>query len=277
MGGGCDGRATMKGKVYIVGAGPGDPELLTLKALRVLKTAEVVLHDDLVPVAILDRTSAGALRFNVGKRSGRKVISQEEIHQLMISYAWDGYTVVRLHGGDPLIFGRAGEEIAALGRVGLEFEIIPGITSALAAAASAQVPLTQRGVSSSVVFMTGHGSAGKGQAQESMPRVRGNPLASTIVVFMPADFASLAAELSAAGWDEQTPCLVFSSVSTPSEQSFLTTLRDLPQVSQPSSPKLLIIGEVVRAGRPKRLEDFGLICAELESASCRRDVFAVFG
>ena len=126
----------MSGKVYLVGAGPGDPELLTLKALRLLRTADAVLHDDLVAPEILKLVSAKAQVHNVGKRCGKKNISQEEIHFLMIALAQAGMQVVRLKGGDPLIFGRAGEEIEALRRAEVAYEIVPGITSALGAAAA---------------------------------------------------------------------------------------------------------------------------------------------
>src|ERR1700674_2328700 len=146
----------MKGKVYLVGAGPGDPELLTLKALRLLRAADVVLHDDLVTLEILRLISPAADVRNLGKRCGSKTMRQEEINFLMVTLAASGQQVVRLKSGDPLIFGRAGEEIEALRRANIEYEICPGVTSALGAAAAAGIPLTHRRASSAVVLATGH-------------------------------------------------------------------------------------------------------------------------
>src|SRR5262249_10894931 len=142
----------MKGKVFLVGAGPGDPELLTLKALRLLRTADAVLHDDLVAPEILQLISPKAQLHNVGKRCGKTKILQGEINYLMIALAASGLRVVRLKSGDPLIFGRAGEEVESLRRASVPFEIVPGVTSALGAAAVAQIPLTHRRASSSLVF-----------------------------------------------------------------------------------------------------------------------------
>jgi uroporphyrin-III C-methyltransferase len=238
----------MKGKVYLVGAGPGDPDLLTIKAAQLLESADVVLHDDLVTPAILERVSPDAQVINVGKRCGRKTLGQKEINQLMVSYASDHSTVVRLQGGDPMIFGRAAEEIAALRDAGVEFEIVPGVTSALAAAASAQVSLTDRRVSSSVIFMTGHHCAGKGHTDWPAVSVAGAAPHSTVVVYMPSDYALLAQELGAAGWPGETPCLVVSNASTARESTFHTTLAELPQAPQLPSPKLLIVGVVLCEG-----------------------------
>src|SRR5271166_997515 len=134
----------MKGRVYLVGAGPGDPELLTVRALRLLKTADAVLHDDLVSAEILALASPLAQLHNVGKRCGAKKISQEEINFLMVAFASAGASVVRLKSGDPLIFGRAGEEVEALRHAGIDYEIVPGITAAFGAAAAAKIPLTHR-------------------------------------------------------------------------------------------------------------------------------------
>ena len=152
----------MTGKVYLVGAGPGDPELLTLKALKLLKSADVVLHDDLISAEILAFIPSSTEVQNVGKRFGQKRISQAEIHALMVQNALLGLQVVRLKSGDPLIFGRAGEEMEALRKAGIEFEIVPGVTSAFGAAANAQIPLTHRQVSSAVVLVTGHHAGSRG-------------------------------------------------------------------------------------------------------------------
>ena len=169
----------MKGKVFLVGAGPGDPELLTLKAFRALKTADVVLHDELIGAEILALVPKTAQLRSVGKRCGKKSVRQEEINALLIQFALFGLKVVRLKGGDPLIFGRAGEEIEALRRAGVEVEIVPGVTAALAAAAAVQIPLTHREKASSLVILTGHHSGGRSDWPSSL-----SPQA-TIVVYMP--------------------------------------------------------------------------------------------
>src|SRR5689334_6980413 len=158
----------MPGKVYLVGAGPGDPELLTLKALRVLRDADVVLHDDLISEQILNLIPRTASMISVGKRCGAARVTQEEIHAMLVAYARSGRTVVRLKSGDPMLFGRAGEEIDALRRGGIEIEIVPGISSAFAAAAALEVSLTDRRKASRVVFTTGHralGAATEGTTQ----------------------------------------------------------------------------------------------------------------
>ena len=146
----------MKAKVYLVGAGPGDPELLTVKACRILSEAQVVLHDDLVNPEILRMAPSQARIQNVGKRCGHPRITQEEINSLMVTLACQGLTVVRLKGGDPLLYGRAGEEMEALHRAGIDFEVIPGITAAFGAAAAARIPLTDRRLASKVMFLTNY-------------------------------------------------------------------------------------------------------------------------
>src|SRR5262249_46298184 len=145
-----------KGKVYLMGAGPGNPELLTVQAAQTLKSAEVVLHDHLVPQEILDLIPAWTQVRNVGKRCGQVGISQDQIHALLVAAAREGKQVVRLKGGDPLLFGRVGEEMEALARAGVEFEVIPGVTSAMGAAASAKIPLTDRRYASRLIFLSHH-------------------------------------------------------------------------------------------------------------------------
>src|SRR5204863_7439067 len=157
----------MTGKVYLVGAGPGDPELLTLKAVKVLKSADVVLHDDLIAAEILAFIPSSTQVHNVGKRCGLKNISQTQINELLIKNALLGLQVVRLKSGDPLIFGRAGEEMEALRRANIAFEIVPGITSSFGAAAVAQLPLTHRRASSALVLLTAHQAAGSEAANWS--------------------------------------------------------------------------------------------------------------
>src|SRR5271156_4598351 len=187
----------MNGKVYLVGAGPGDPELLTVRALRLLRTAEVVLHDDLVTPEILALISPAAEVQNVGKRCGSRTIRQEEINFLMVTRAASGLRVVRLKSGDPLIFGRAGEEMEALRSADVPYEIVPGITSALGAAAAAGIPLTHRRTSSTIVLSAGHRASENSDSDWS--GLAGTE--STFVVYMPGqDYAGMAARLAAAGF-----------------------------------------------------------------------------
>src|SRR5712692_9008060 len=175
------------GKVYLVGAGPGDPELLTLKAVRILACANIVLHDSLVSGEVLARVSAGSNIIDVGKRCGRKLLTQGEINSLLVSYAASNEVVVRLKGGDPLIFGRAGEELEALREAGIECEIVPGITAAIGAAAAAGISLTDRRVASQLLIST------------FSRRPEGNPMnwsavtpATTLVLYMPGpDYSKL--------------------------------------------------------------------------------------
>jgi uroporphyrin-III C-methyltransferase len=236
----------MKGKVYLVGAGPGDPELLTLKALRLLRSAEAVLYDDLVTPEILALIPATAQVQNVGKRAGTKKISQSEINFLMIALAESGLQVIRLKSGDPLIFGRAGEEIEALRKAGIAYEIVPGVTSAFGAAAGAEIPLTHRRASSALVFVTAR------QAAESDPADWNKLTASgaTLVIYMPGkDYRELAAKLTAAGLTADTPCAIVSRASTNGQQTHRTTLSNLHTAPYLPAPTLLVVGEVVRFAR----------------------------
>jgi len=233
----------MTGKVYLVGAGPGDPELLTLKAARVLKQADVVLHDDLVGPQIFDLAPAHAQIRNVGKRCGKKNISQEEINFLMVTLATSGLQVVRLKGGDPLIFGRIGEEIAALRKANIEFEIVPGITAALGAASSAQIPLTQRQSSHALVFLAGHSA--KGDDPTNWRALVS--LGATVVIYMPGQNCSeIARKLRTAGLSDGTPCAIISRATTSEEEVFLTKIANLADAPHLPAPTLLVIGEVVR-------------------------------
>ena len=240
----------MKGKVYLVGAGPGDPELLTLKALRVLKTAEAVLHDDLVSPEILQLIPATAQVHNVGKRSGKKNIQQQEINFLMVALADSGLRVVRLKSGDPLIFGRAGEEIEALRRAEIPFEIVPGVTSAFGAAAAAQIPLTHRRTSSALVFITAHQAPGSDAANWSKLAGSG----ATLVIYMPGqNYSEVAAKLKSAGLAAETPCAVISRATTAHQRTHRSTIADLPRSPKLAAPTLLVVGEVVRLADPATL------------------------
>ena len=242
----------MKGKVYLVGAGPGDPELLTLRALRLLKTADAVLYDDLVSAEILKLIPSSAQRHVVGKRAGTKRIQQEEINFLMIALADSGLQVVRLKSGDPLIFGRAGEEMEALRRADVPYEIVPGVTSAFGAAAGAGIPLTHRRFSSAVVFLTGHQAADSDPADWSKLVSSG----STLVIYMPGqNYAELSGKLKGAGLAGETPCVIISRASTPHQQAQRTTVEALKYAPGLPSPTLLVVGEVVRLGDSSILEN----------------------
>jgi uroporphyrin-III C-methyltransferase len=242
----------MAGKVYLVGAGPGDPELLTLKALKVLKTADVVLHDELVSSEILSFVPLTAQLHNVGKRCGRKSATQAEINTLLINYALLDLQVVRLKGGDPLIFGRGGEEIEALRDANLDVEVIPGVTAALGAAAAAQIPLTHRRLSSSLIFITNHHSNGTVDWPASI-----SPTA-TVVVYMPGyDYAATTRQLLAAGIKVSTPCAIISQATRPEEIVFNTSIEQLRSAPRLPAPTLLIVGEVVRLAEHRSLHAEG--------------------
>ena len=231
----------MSAKVYLVGAGPGDPELLTRKAWRVMQFADVVLHDDLVSDEILRVLPPTSRIVNVGKRCGAKGISQPEINEWMVSLAREGKIVARLKGGDPLLFGRAGEEMESLARAGIDFEVIPGVTAALGAAASARISLTDRRYACRVVFATAHRAGGTGLSNE-----RHVSADTTYVIYMPGNrYAELVAELKAAGIGADIPCVVISRATTKDETIHYTTVGTLAQCPAAASPSLLIVGSVV--------------------------------
>ncbi len=240
---GCQARAVafggaVRGRVYLVGAGPGDPDLLTARAARLLATADVVLNDDLVPEAVLAMAHPEALAQNVGKRCGAKKITQAEINQLMIENARAGRSVVRLKSGDPLVFGRAAEEMDALRAADVAFEVVPGITAAFAAAAALGLSLTDRRASSSVHFSSGHHATG-GPAEIREP---------TRVVYMPGrDFSALAAEWREQGLPGDLPCVAISRAAQPDERITKTTLDGLDAVDPGPAPVLLLAGWVFRA------------------------------
>jgi uroporphyrin-III C-methyltransferase len=233
----------MNGKVYLVGAGPGDPELLTVRALRLLQNAEVVLYDDLVSSEILSLIPSAAELHPVGKRCGSKSIRQEEINFLMIALAETGRQVIRLKSGDPLIFGRAGEEIEALRKAGIACEIVPGITSALGAAAAAQIPLTHRRASSAVVLLTAQQASGSKAAE--WKKLVGS--GSTLVIYMPGqDYGEIGSKLQFAGLGDGTPCALISRATTPHQRVHRTSVGELRHAPHLDSPTLLVVGEVVR-------------------------------
>jgi uroporphyrin-III C-methyltransferase len=205
------------------------------------------LHDDLVAPEILQLIPAKAELHNVGKRCGKKKIVQEEINFLMIALADSGLRVVRLKSGDPLIFGRAGEEIEALRRANIPVEIIPGVTSALGAAAVAQIPLTHRRASSALVFITAHQAPGSEVANWSKLAGSG----ATLVIYMPGqNYSEVAAKLKAAGLSAQTPCAVISRATTPQQRTHRSTIAELHRSPKLAAPTLLVVGETVRFADP---------------------------
>jgi len=234
------------GKVYLVGAGPGDPELLTLKAVRLLETADVVFHDDLVPDEVLALVHRHALVTSVGKRCGRPRITQAGIHALMIESAKAGQSVVRLKQGDPLVFGRAAEEIAALRAAGIEFEVVPGVTAAFAAGAALQLPLTDRKSASKLIFATGHHAADK---TDAAPLWSGPlPEDATLVVYMPGrDTSRIARELAEAGVSADMPCAAVSHAATARQSYAACRLEEFAGLACGPAPLLLLVGRAMES------------------------------
>lgn len=256
------------GRVLLVGAGPGDPELLTLKAVRALKAADVILYDRLAGTRVLEHARREAELIPVGKSKGAHSVAQDKIQTLMVEHARAGKTVVRLKGGDPLIFGRAGEEIAALRAAGIEFEIISGITASLAAAASLHIPLTHRDISHSVTFLSGQEAGGEEPSFAHLDFGALKPGQNTLVVYMGVATASLiAARLLDSGWVGASPVVAVENASRDDERRIATTLADLaaaPERLGLQSPAVLIFGEV--AG----LADGALVEDVLQLAEARR-------
>ena len=237
--------ANSAGMVYLVGAGPGDPDLLTVKALRLIQSADLILHDDLVPQAILHLAPPDTEIMNVGKRCGVKSISQEEINELMVESARAHRTVLRLKSGDPLIFSRASEEIAALMESGVPFEIVPGLSAAFAAAAAIGCPLSSRNSASNVIFSTGHHAQSHNCAP--LPQLED----ATRVVYMPGrDLRLLAEQWLDEGLPAEFPCAVVSQASQPGQQLRCTTLGALGNIEPVDAPSLLIAGWALRESSP---------------------------
>jgi uroporphyrin-III C-methyltransferase len=230
--------AAAKGKVYLVGAGPGDPELLTLRAAALLRSADLVLHDDLVPAVVIAMAGRQALVLSVGKRCGVKRVQQTDIHTLMIEAARQKLSVVRLKSGDPLIFGRAAEEMDALRAADVPFEVVPGITAAFAAAAQIGCSLTDRRAASSVEFHTGHKAA-----DPVMPNAEAPSEQVTHVVYMPGrSFRSFSEKRLQAGDAADLPCCVISRAAQPEQSIQWTTLLELGDVVPGAAPVLLLMG-----------------------------------
>jgi uroporphyrin-III C-methyltransferase/precorrin-2 dehydrogenase/sirohydrochlorin ferrochelatase len=245
-------RPAPRGRVLLVGAGPGDPELLTMKAIRALKTADVIFYDRLVGEGVLDHARREAELVEVGKAKGAHSASQEEINRLLAERAQSGQTVVRLKGGDPFIFGRGGEEIEALRNAGIEIEIVPGVTAGIAAAASLQIPLTHRDVSHTVTFLSGHEAGGNEPSFEHLDLAALAGGKNTLLVYMGVSTAGLiAGKLLEAGFRPDLPVLAVENATRENERRVLATIADLaahPERLGLKSPAVLIFGEV--AGLP---------------------------
>ena len=230
----------MSGTVYLVGAGPGDPELLTLKAARLLAQANVVLFDSLVSNEVLELVSPDAETVDVGKRAGKKLLSQQEINRLLVDYAGRHKVVVRLKGGDPLIFGRAGEELDALRRAGIACEVVPGITAAVGAAAAAGISLTDRRAATQVLFTT----FSRGEEKNWINWAAITP-DTTLAIYMPGThYGEVAARLVENGLSTETPCLVVSHATRSQQQARWTALADLGGEATLPAPSILIVGRV---------------------------------
>jgi uroporphyrin-III C-methyltransferase len=231
-----------EGRVVIVGAGPGAADLLTVRAAQALGRAQVVLHDDLVSLEILALCPESALVINVGKRCGGRGSSQEENDALMIEHANAGRAVVRLKSGDPAVFGRFGEEMDALREAGVRFEVIPGITAATAAAAAAEITLTDRRLASTLVVLSGHNAKDEVRQRSSLDLER-----TTFAVYMPGpDYARTAHELMELGIEAATPCALVSHAGRSTQQVRFLSLDGLAALRLVMSPAVLIVGEVAR-------------------------------
>jgi uroporphyrin-III C-methyltransferase len=251
------------GKVYLVGAGPGNPELLTVKAQRLLAHADVILHDDLVPAEILALAGPQASVASVGKRYGAEGATQSEINARMIESARRGLAVVRLKGGDPGIFGRLAEEIDALENAGVPFEVVPGITAGIAAAASLGISLTDRRNATRVVVITNHQAGAKPGAASTDWRglIRDD---STLVIYMPGhEFAGLRDELLAAGCAKDTPAGIVSRASSPDERYRFTVVGELDKLPRMDSPAVVLIGPSLAPARRRAEAALALDEAEL--------------
>lgn len=240
------------GRVYLVGFGPGDPDLLTIKGLKLLKSAHIIFHDDLLNREFLEKFKGE--KVYVGKRKGKHSVEQDEINRLLYEAALAGKKVVRLKGGDPMLFAHGGEEIEYLRSRFIQVDVVPGITAALAASAFATIPLTHRGISSSVTFATGH--------NKNNIHV---PESGTLVYYMGAsNLHHIAGEVVRKGWDAETPVLLVYNVSGADQKEYYTTLQEITDYPENyKTPLIIVIGEVVRLrlSRSDRIENNGEMVA----------------
>ncbi len=236
-----------EGRIDLVGAGPGDPELLTIKALRRIEDADVVVYDRLVSTEIMDLVPVGATRISVGKSAGDHPVPQQEINQLLVRLAKAGHKVVRLKGGDPFIFGRGSEEALELAKLGVAFEIVPGITAAQGCAAAAKVPLTHRGLASGARFVTGH--CRNGDALDFDWQSLADPQTTLVVYMARAHIEEIASKLIAHGLPGATPAIAIWRGTTARQRTLVSSLEHLAADSAEAGfdgPLLFLIGEVVR-------------------------------
>ena len=255
-----------EGRVTLVGAGPGDPDLLTIKALRALQDADIVFYDELVSSEILDRARRDASRVPVGRRVGKPGIGQDAINKLLIEAAKSGQRAVRLKGGDPFVFGRGGEEVEALREAGVAYSVVPGITAGLGAAAQFEVPLTFRHEALRITFLTAH----KAKDAESVDWSTLTDEKMTVVVYMGMTAApSVRAGLLAAGRSPQTPVGVLARVTRPDSQAVVGTLDELPALIEriDSGPAILIIGDVVAHSAPWRQSNLAQLVSYFQVAA----------
>lgn len=256
------------GKVYLVGAGPGDPDLITLKGLRLLRAADVVICDRLIPQEFLSETRPDAELIDAGKQPTKHRLSQEDINAAMLDRALKGNMVVRLKGGDPLLFGRGGEEALACHKHGIYFEIVPGISSACAAPAYAGIPLTHRNLSSSVTVITGHEDPTKDQSSinfEALAKIGG-----TIVILMGVKrLPEIVAQLIQHGLDGETPAATIEWGTVRHQRSFMGTLETIADIARDNNvepPAITVIGKVVRL-REIGMQWFDLLPADALDSS----------
>ena len=239
-----------KGSATLVGAGPGDPDLLTLRAVKAIQRADAVWYDALIDPSILDLARPDARRIDVGKRCGRHAMNQAAINRLIVTLAQSGAHVVRLKGGDPFVFGRGGEELDSLRAAGVPVEVVPGVTAACAAAASLQIPLTHRDVARSLHFVTGHGSDGAVPAHDWRALAASG---GTIAAYMASKtLRSVATSLIEAGLPGSTPAVAVENASRPNESFLhgtLATLPDLLEADRHDGPTMVLIGAVVALSR----------------------------
>jgi uroporphyrin-III C-methyltransferase / precorrin-2 dehydrogenase / sirohydrochlorin ferrochelatase len=255
-----------RGFVTLIGAGPGDPDLLTIKALRALQDADIIFYDDLVSPEVLDRARRDAARVSVGRRIGKPGIGQDATNDLLIKAARDGKRAVRLKGGDSFIFGRGGEEIAVLREANVPYAVVPGITAGMGAASESEVPLTFRQVATRITFLT----AQKTHDAEAVDWSALTDTKMTVVVYMGITAAPAIREgLLAAGRSPQTPVGVFARVPRPASKPVVGTLDELPQLAEQveAGPAILIIGDVVSRSRPWREADLAQLASTLLSAA----------
>lgn len=246
------------GTVFLVGAGPGSQDLLTLKALRLIESADAVVYDRLVSEEILELIPLNAARVDVGKRAGSHPVPQAAINNILIKLAHAGHMVVRLKGGDPMIFGRGGEEVKALQDEGISVQTVPGITAAQGCAASLNLPLTQRGVADSLLYMTGHTMAGQLPAIDWAGITGGN---TTLVIYMgTANIAHISQKLENEGLPGATPAMAICNGTRSNQQKIITRLAHLAQdlsAAQFRGPVLFIVGEAVKQISSNEFIDYG--------------------